>query len=121
MVTQAQNKILSDALADIPIPYLRYANLFDMTKVAVQEMRREATRDFAAAVNQYAKADDAGRIEFQSKFTEKGYAAKPVISGGKPVVPAGKARVRKPDGTVLLIDRARLADALKIPGVTEVP
>jgi hypothetical protein len=121
MVTQAQNKILSDALADIPIPYLRYANLFDMTKVAVQEMRREATSDFAAAVNQYAKADDAGRIEFQSKFTKRGYAAKPVISGGKPAVPTGKARVRKPDGTVLLIDRARLADALKIPGVTEVP
>jgi hypothetical protein len=121
MVTQAQSTLAKDALSDVPIPYLRYANTLGLTQRAVKALREDATKGLANAVAIHARAGDPGREEFASKWGPEGYGGKTAVVESRQAVPAGKARVRKPDGTVLLIDRARLADALKIPGVTEVP
>jgi hypothetical protein len=103
ILPRTDKDIVMNAIFDNPVPYARYANLFDNTKVAMQEFKHSIEDGINQVVANYGIEGHPGKVEFM---------------GG---MASDKARVRAADGKIYVIDRAKLADALKVPGVTEVP
>ena len=123
LVTVAQSKLLKPAITSTNIPIIQFMDVLGLTTTAMKEIRTDANRGVAMAVRGAASEGDPGLAEFQSKFTAQGYRGRGPYgeSAGAAITPASKARVRAADGKTYVIDRAKLADALKVPGVTEVP
>lgn len=103
ILPRTDKDIVMNAIFDNPVPYARYANLFDNTRVAMQEFKHSIEDGINQVVANYGIEGHPGKVEFM---------------GG---MASDKARVRAADGKIYVIDRAKLADALKVPGVTEVP
>lgn len=123
LVTVAQSKLLKPAITSTNIPIIQFMDVLGLTTTAMKEIRADANRGVSMSVRGAASEGDPGLAEFKSKFTAQGYRGRGPYgeSAGAAMPPLGKARVRAADGKIYVIDRAKLADALKVPGVTEVP
>lgn len=123
LVTVAQSKLLKPAITSTNIPIIQFMDVLGLTTTAMKEIRADANRGVSMSVRGAASEGDPGLAEFKSKFTAQGYRGRGPYgeSAGAAITRPGKARVRAADGKIYVIDRAKLADALKVPGVTEVP
>jgi hypothetical protein len=120
LVTIAQATLLKDSMGDIPVPYVKWANLAGMSKSSIETLREEGSRALKNSVNNYARPKDPGAAQFNTLFTKKGFAGrvgelpeKPVAAKKLPPPGAGKVWVSKPDGTVGKIKKDDLQNALK--------
>lgn len=120
LVTVAQSKLLKPAITSTTIPIIQFMDVLGLTSTAMKEIRTDANRGVIMAVRGAASEGDPGLADFASKFTASGYRGRGPYGGEPAALAADKARVRAADGKVYVIDKAKLPDALKVPGVTEV-
>ena len=77
LVTVMQARLAKEALSDVPLPYLRYADLVGNIKTAMSSFRDDVTNSLRVSANTAGRKDDPGLAEFNSKWTNRGFKSAP--------------------------------------------